>query len=170
MHASRHGSTTDVAARIAERLRQVDLHDAGWVTTPVDGYQLVIVGGAIYSGRWHTSAHRFLKRHRSELARVPVAVFGMGPRSDEAEAWTRSRSQLDRALARRGWLHPIAVTVFGGVDPKPKRDQPPRDLRDWNAIDTWADELATAMPASPRTTRNGAHPRARADIAARIAA
>ena len=149
VHASRHGSTTDVAARIAERMRQaghqVDLHDAGRVTTPVDGYQLVVVGGAIYNGRWHTSAHRFLKRHRRELARIPVAVFGMGPRRDEAEAWTRSRSQLDRALARRGWLRPVTVTVFGGVDPKPKRDQPPRDLRDWNAIDSWADEL-TPMP------------------------
>jgi menaquinone-dependent protoporphyrinogen oxidase len=150
VHASRHGSTTDVAARIAEHLRraghQVDLQDAGRVTTPVDDYQLVVVGGAIYSGRWHTNAHRFLKRHRRELASVPVAVFGMGPRNDEAEAWTRSRTQLDRALVKRGWLRPFTVAVFGGVDPKPKRDQPPRDLRDWNAIDAWADELTTAQP------------------------
>jgi menaquinone-dependent protoporphyrinogen IX oxidase len=145
VHASRHGSTTEVAVRIAEHLRQaghqVDLQDAGRVTTPVDGYQLVVVGGAIYSGRWHAGAHRFLKRHRSELAGVPVAVFGMGPRRDEAESWVRSRAQLDRVVAKRGWLRPIAVTVFGGVDPKPRRDQPPRDLRDWNAIDTWIDEL-----------------------------
>lgn len=102
----------------------------------MDDYQLVVVGGAIYSGRWPTNAHRFLKRHRRELARVPAAVFGLGPRNDETEAWTRSRTQLDRALAKRGWLRPVTVAVFGGVDPKPKRDQPPRDLRDWNASDT----------------------------------
>ncbi len=148
VHASRHGSTTEVAARIAEHLRQaghqVDLQDAGRVTTPANGYQLIIVGGAIYSGHWHTGAHRFLKRHRRDFAGVPVAVFGMGPRTDETESWIRSRAQLDRALAKRDWLRPVAVTVFGGVDPKPRRDQPRRDLRDWAAIDSWTDELPLA--------------------------
>ena len=145
VHASRHGSTAEVAVHVAERLRQaghhVDVQAARHVTTPVDGYQLVIVGGAIYSGRWHADAHRFLKRHRGELTRVPVAVFGLGPRRDEAEAWARSRSQLDHALAKRDWLRPITVTVFGGVDPKPERGQPPRDIRDWQTIGTWADQL-----------------------------
>ncbi len=35
--------------------------------------------------------HRFLKRHRRELAGVPVAVFGMGPRTDTEDAWRRFR-------------------------------------------------------------------------------
>lgn len=68
----------------------------------------------------------------------------MGPRNDEPEAWERSRAQLDHALAKLPWLQPAAVTVFGGVDPKPKRGQPGRDLRDWQAIDHWADSLLTA--------------------------
>jgi hypothetical protein len=55
---------------------------------------------------------------------VPVAVFGMGPRSDTEEAWQRSRSRLDRALAKRGWLTPGAVMVFGGVDPPARRKGP----------------------------------------------
>jgi hypothetical protein len=65
----------------------------------------------------------------------------MGPRQDQPESWSRARAQLDRALAKRGWLHPVAVTVFGGRDPKSRRGQPPRDLRDWAAIDAWANEL-----------------------------
>jgi menaquinone-dependent protoporphyrinogen oxidase len=149
VHASRHGSTTEVARRVAQRLEHaghhVDVRAAREARAPVGGYRLVVVGGALYSGRWHADAHRFLKRHRGELTGVPVAVFGMGPRRAEPEAWARSRAQLDRALARRGWLHPIAVTVFGGVDPRPKRDQPVRDVRDWEAIDAWSDQLATGI-------------------------
>lgn len=34
----------------------------------------------------HRDAHRFLRRHRRELAAVPVAVFGMGPREGTEEA------------------------------------------------------------------------------------
>lgn len=90
VHASRHGSTSEVAVRIAERIRaaehDVDVRAARDLKGPVEGYALVLVGGAIYSGRWHTDAHRFLKRHRAELTRIPVAVFGMGPCRDAAES------------------------------------------------------------------------------------
>jgi menaquinone-dependent protoporphyrinogen IX oxidase len=100
---------------------------------------LVVVGGA-YRGRWHATlaAGATAMNHPH-----PVAVFGMGPRRDEVESWQSARSQLDRALAKRAWLHPVAVTVFGGVDPKPNRGQPPRDIRDWQAIDAWGDQLAS---------------------------
>jgi menaquinone-dependent protoporphyrinogen oxidase len=40
---------------------------------PVAGYGLAVLGAPLYSGRWHRDAHRFLKRHRQELAGVPVA-------------------------------------------------------------------------------------------------
>ena len=76
---------------------------------------------------------------------MPVAVFAMGPRTDTAEAWQHSRAQLDRALAKHGWLTPAAVTVFGGVDPSGHGRRPRRDLRNWQAIDAWAaDALAAA--------------------------
>jgi len=41
---------------------------------------LVILGGAIFTGRWPREAHRFLRRNRRELAGIPIAVFGVGPR------------------------------------------------------------------------------------------
>jgi len=80
VHASRHGSTTEVAQRIAQRMREaghdVDAVAARSARKPLGGYDLVVLGGALYSGRWHTDAHRFLKRHRGELAGMPVAVLG----------------------------------------------------------------------------------------------
>ena len=49
------------------------------------------------------------------------------------------------ALAKREWLTPVMVTVFGGVDPPGRSKRPLRDLRDWQAIHTWAtDTLSTA--------------------------
>ncbi len=148
-YASKNGSTAQVAEAIAETLREggavVDLGPAFAVKKPIEGYQLLILGGALYSGRWHSSAHRLLRRHRRELEGVRVAVFGMGPRNDTEEAWQRARAQLDRALGKRDWLRPVAVTVFGGVDPPKKRTA--RDLRDWDAIRAWA--TSTAALAAP---------------------
>ena len=147
--ATRNGSAEQVAGAISAALReggaQVTALPARAVRESVAGYDLIILGAPLYSGRWHRDAHRFLKRHRREFAAVPVAVFGMGPRSNTEEAWRRSRAQLDRALAKRGWLTPVMVTVFGGVDPPGRGKRPPRDLRDWQAIHTWAtDTLVTA--------------------------
>lgn len=148
-YATRNGSTQQVAEAVAASLReagaQVTVRPARAVREAAAGYDLIVLGAPVYSGRWHRDAHRFLKRHRRELAAVPVAVFALGPRNDTAEAWQRCRAQLDRALAKHGWLTPAAVTVFGGVDPPGRGGRPRRDLRDWQAIDAWAaDTLAAA--------------------------
>lgn len=155
-YATRHGSTGQVAGAIAGYLRanpdDVSLSPARGVGHALDGYSLVVLGAPLYSGRWHRDAHRFLKRHRAELTRVPIAVFGMGPRTDDPQAWQRSRTQLDRALARHGWLAPVSVGVFGGVDPPdPRGRRPHRDLRDWSAIRSWA----LTLPAATRPAATG---------------
>ena len=147
VYATKNGSTKAVADAIATELQvngaTVDVRAAKAARDPVTGRDLVVLGGAIYSGRWHRDAHRFLKRHRQDLAGVPVAVFGMGPREDRPESWQRARAQLDHALAKRPWLTPAAVAVFGGADPPGRSDRRARrDLRDWTAIRHWAREVA----------------------------
>ena len=157
-YATKNGSTQQVADAVAaarrERGAQVTLLPARAAGQSVAGYDLVMLGAPLYSGRWHRDAHRFLRRHRRELAAVPVAVFAMGPRTDTEEAWQRSRAQLDRALAKRDWLHPVAVTVFGGADPPGRSKCPRRDLRSREIIHAWAAQaLATAGgPAQDRKT------------------
>jgi len=147
-YATKNGSTQQVAEAITAVLREVGaqatMRPARAVRESVAGYDLVVLGAPLYSGHWHHDAHRFLKRHRRELAAVPVAVFGMGPRDDTEEAWQRSRAQLDRALAKRDWLTPVAVTVFGGADPPGRGKRPRRDLRNWQAIHTWASDTLAA--------------------------
>ena len=147
VYATKHGSTKAVAETIATELQangiHVEVRPARAAREPVTGHDLIVLGGAIYSGRWHHDAHRFLKWHRKELATVPVAVFGMGPRENQPESWQRARAQLGRALAKRPWLTPAAVAVFGGADPPGRDDRNGRrDFRDWVAIRRWADAVA----------------------------
>ena len=159
-YATRHGSTEEVARFIAGHLGKrglaVDTVPARDLCGGVDGYDLVVLGGALYSGRWHRDAHRFLKRHRAELNRLPVAVFGMGPRNPTPEAFAGSRAQLARALGRRDWLRPVATAVFGGVDPPSRHPERRRDARDWFAVEAWTGSLPLgvtegAAAAAPRS-------------------
>lgn len=142
VYATRNGSTGQVAQAIGTAVTatgaSAQVVTAASVREPLAHWDLAVLGAPIYSGRWHRDAHRFLRRHRAELASVPVAVFGMGPRRDDEEAWRRSRDQLDRALARTAWLVPVAVGLFGGVDPPRRNRTGGRDLRDWTEIGDWA--------------------------------
>jgi menaquinone-dependent protoporphyrinogen oxidase len=157
VYASKHGSTEQVARKVAEKLR-----DAGYTTRveqaraakDLDGARAVVVGGSIYTGRWHHDAHRFLRRHRKELRTLPFAVFALGPAEKTAKAFAESRRQLDHALAGLGDLEPRAVAVFGGVvDPRvlrfPFNRMAERDLRDWEEIRAWARELPAELELLP---------------------
>lgn len=156
LYATRHGSTREVAEAVGAAATaagaSVRVEPAASFRGRLTDGDLVVLGAPLYSGRWHRDAHRFLKHHRAELDRVPVVVFGMGPRRDEEEAWQRSRSQLDRALARRPWFVPAAVAVFGGTDPPGKDRGDRRDLRDWAEIGDWARKvlgLAAGVASDP---------------------
>ncbi|GAA1654503.1 flavodoxin domain-containing protein [Nonomuraea maheshkhaliensis] len=154
-YATRNGSTREVVDAIAAMLREtgveVRVRAARTVRAPIEEADLIVLGAPLYNGRWHRDAHRLLKRHRDTLRRLPVAVFGMGPRRDTPEAWAQARSQLNRALTRHSWLTPLTVAVFGGADSPKHRLH--RDLRDWNAIEAWALGICRL---SERTAAHGA--------------
>jgi len=148
-YATKHESTREVAEAVAERLRvhglDIELRAARDVRV-LDDYGAVVLGGALYMGRWHDEARGFLKRHRVKLAGMPVAVFGLGPRTMSETDVEGSRKQLEHALARVPEVEPVATAIFGGVvDPAklsfPFNRMAAIDARDWTAIEAWADEL-----------------------------
>jgi menaquinone-dependent protoporphyrinogen oxidase len=157
-YASKAGSTRDVADSVGAVLHArgvaVEVRPAESVAS-LEGFDGVVLGGALYAGRLHRDARRFLTRHRARLAGMPVAVFAMGPRTMEPSAVAESRKQLDRALAHTPEVEPIEVTIFGGVvDPAtlhfPFNRMPASDARDWDAIEAWsrrvADLIGTRRP------------------------
>jgi menaquinone-dependent protoporphyrinogen oxidase len=159
-YATRYGSTREAAEAIAARLGSL-----GHATrvAPVgearslDGIDAVVLGTPIYLGAILGDAARWLERERPKLERLPVAVFALGP-TREADGTTASRGQLDAALAKLPWLHPVAVEVFvGRYDParfrvvdrlitalpaSPLHGVPAHDERDAAALERWADGLA----------------------------
>jgi menaquinone-dependent protoporphyrinogen oxidase len=149
-YATKNGSTEQVAGEVAARLSAhgfvADIRAARDVGV-LDGYDGVILGSAIYMGRLHADAREFLKRHSAGLAELPLAVFAMGPRTLGSRDVASSRAQLDAALAKEPALRPLAIAIFGGVfDPAhqhfPFNRLPALDARDWQTIDTWADQVA----------------------------
>jgi menaquinone-dependent protoporphyrinogen oxidase len=152
-YATKNGSTAEVAEVIATTLKErglrVDLHPAH-ACQSLDGYRAVVLGGALYTGRWHKDARRFLRLHREALADMPFAVYAMGPKDLEASSIASSRKQLDAAVKRAPDPGPIAIQIFGGViDPAklhfPFNRMPASDARDWDTIRGWAEKLATQL-------------------------
>jgi menaquinone-dependent protoporphyrinogen oxidase len=154
-YASSHGSTREVAGAVAGRLREhglrAELVPAGDVRS-LDGYDAVVLGAALYMGRLHADARRFLRRHHGELEQRTTAIFAMGPRTLSEKDVASARHQLDAGLAALPLLRPVEVAIFGGVvDPAqlrfPFSRMPASDARDWTEIEAWADRVAAALAA-----------------------
>jgi menaquinone-dependent protoporphyrinogen oxidase len=156
-YATKAGSTREVAEVVARTLREhgleADVRPVREVGTLVP-YAGVVLGAAIYMGRVHKDARRFLRSHRAELADRPLAVFAMGPHTLANDDVAASRAQLDHALASFPELRLATVAIFGGVvDPGklrfPFNRMPATDARDWTAIRSWADAVANAVTPVP---------------------
>ena len=152
-YASKHGSTRETADWVAAVLRDrgldVDVLPAAAVES-VGGHDAVVLGGALYTGRLHSDARRFLRRHRDSLARVPCAVFALGPTSMDPEDVAGSRHQLDAGLSKTPEVQPFAIAIFGGVV-RPAELRFPfnrmhaSDGRDREAIERWAAMVADTV-------------------------
>ena len=81
-HASRRGGVARIADMIATELRSqgFDVHvEPADTIESLDGFHSVILGAAIYRGRWHRDARRFVYRHYTALVQIPVWMFSSGP-------------------------------------------------------------------------------------------
>jgi menaquinone-dependent protoporphyrinogen oxidase len=162
-YASKYGSTQEVAEAIAETLSKsefrVDLQPMRKVRT-LAGYGTVVLGAPLYFGLWHKDAINFLSRNEDALPQRPVAIFALGPNSNDKEEMQGSRAQLNKELAKFPWLTPVVIEVFGGKYPaklrfperiiaglpaSPLHGMLAIDVRDWTAIRTWAGGLAAKL-------------------------
>ncbi|HSJ49824.1 MAG TPA: flavodoxin domain-containing protein [Actinomycetota bacterium] len=154
--ASKMGSTAGIADAIAARLREAGLEvertDAGRVQS-LEGYDAVVLGSAVYLGRWRATAVRFLHRFRSELGRRPTWLFQSGPLDDSAE---RTPPALPgRIAARAERIGCRGFVTFGGcIDPDHAEGFAARrmvdaglakDYRDFDRVRAWADAIATEL-------------------------
>lgn len=156
-YATMYGSTREVAEAVAGALRDagstVDVRPAGEVKR-LDGYGPVVLGAPLIMHRLHGDARKFLSRNRKELEGRAVAVFALGPCTDDEAEWQECQAQLDAELEKLDWLSPVAVEMFGGrFDPELLRfplnkfagAAEASDARDWEAIRSWGSTLAPRL-------------------------
>jgi menaquinone-dependent protoporphyrinogen oxidase len=155
-YGSKHGSTAETAEAIGDMLREagveVDVRPAAQIES-LDGYGGVVLGGSVYTGRWHPDARHFVKRFGSELRERPVAIFAMGPKTSAPEELAETREQLDLTLKRLPDVGTPQIGIFGGViDPTklhfPFNRLPASDARDWKAIRAFASRFAERLTAT----------------------
>jgi menaquinone-dependent protoporphyrinogen oxidase len=157
--ATRYGSTEEVAHTIADDLLQqgltVKAQPVAEVTS-LDHYAAVVLGCALYMGRLHKDARRFLAAHRDDLLHRPVALFVLGPIHADPKEFAEAGRQMKKELAKFPWFTPVSQQVVGGrFTPEklgfpfsvlpPLRKLPPSDVRDWDAIHAWSASLPSAL-------------------------
>ncbi|WP_399133263.1 flavodoxin domain-containing protein [Streptomyces sp. Li-HN-5-11] len=113
-----YGTTNGSTARSAEAVAQVlgkegltaETRPAASVAS-IEIYDAVVVGGALYAGRWHKDARGLVRRRRRALAERPLWFFSSGPLDASASERTIPpvsgvRRAMDRLRGRRAAVRP----------------------------------------------------------------
>lgn len=158
--ASRHGSTREIAERIGAVLRErsadapapeVDVIPPDAVAD-VDGYDALVLGSAVYMGRWLDSALRLSRRYAQDRRDRPVWLFSSGPvgdplKPDQQPVDVGSVVSVTRAREHRtfaGVLDRHRLS-FGERAVVAALRAPYGDFRDWAAVEAWARDIAAGL-------------------------
>ena len=159
--ASGHGSTTEIARVIGDTIASnhidVDMVPPAAVDS-IEDYDAVILGSAVYGGRWLAAATDFAIRFSGPLSVRPVWLFSSGPVGDapgdlEPVDVTRIRQAIPVCShgTFAGKLDPQALSVVERVSLAMFRRGATRgDFRDWETITEWAASIAANLTALPR--------------------
>lgn len=159
-YGSKYGATAEIAEKIGEVLRQAGLSPAvvaAGEVRDVERYGAVVLGSAVYIGRWRKEAVAFLKANAAALARVPVWLFSSGPTGEGDPVELTQGWRFPGGLqAIADEIRPRDVALFRGAADPDKLNflerwmlknvkAPSGDFRDWEAITAWAKGIADAL-------------------------
>lgn len=160
--SSKHGSTTEIGAAIAEALRtagfDVDLITPEQVAS-LAGYDAVVVGSGVYMGRWLGPARDFVRDHADELRKRDVWLFSSGPITgvdDPADAANGLKLlELVGGREHRLFAGRLEKEGLGFSERAIVRliKSPWGDYRPWDEIREWAASIAEALNAVPAGVR-----------------
>jgi menaquinone-dependent protoporphyrinogen oxidase len=155
--ATRHGSTDDIAALIARVLRLRGLDTVELPPADVEdmsAYDAVVLGSAVYAGRWLAPATSLIARFQLELAERPVWLFSSGPTgSPLMPAKALDMTEVVAAIGA------IEHRLFAGRLDKSELGRMERvmvrmvraqegDYRDFGEVSHWATAIADTLAAA----------------------
>jgi menaquinone-dependent protoporphyrinogen oxidase len=151
-YGTKNGSTQGIAEAVGAALRtygiDAEVHPASEVED-VSPYDTVVLGGALYAGRWHRDAVRFARRHRAVLLGRAVWLFSSGPL--DRTAAERDIPPVRGARRAETRLDARQHVTFGGRLEAGARGRMARmivesgrggDFRDFDRISLWATDIA----------------------------
>ena len=163
--ASRHGATREIAQAIASRLAESPAGRAAGLTgivLPIEqhadpgDFAAVVLGSAVYAGRWLEPARTYAAMRAGGLRDRPVWLFSSGPIGqppfpseephDVAPLMQLTGAREHRVFpgrldkARLGFGERAMVTAMRA---------PLGDFRDWADIRAWADGIAAELVGAP---------------------
>lgn len=171
VYGSNTGSTGEIAEAIASKLSdggiEVDLVDLKNKPIRPKGYDLVVVGSGIRMGKWTAEALNYLKDNEESLSLRTHAIFVSSGFASEPSRREQSKvDYIDAVLDKHPMLKPLSTGLFGGLYDWKRYNfvikrlvisllksmghtevdtSKPLDLRDWDNINEWAEELASIV-------------------------
>lgn len=156
--ASRHSAT----AGIAEALASVLTEEGGPAMTvevlPVEDvdsvadYDAVVIGSAVYLGRWLEGARDLVRRAQDDLRCRPVWLFSSGPLGEPAVPAEDAADEGELAeeigaVAHRTFPGALRRADLARAERLEVRlvNAPEGDFRDWHEIRHWAEEIVDAL-------------------------
>jgi menaquinone-dependent protoporphyrinogen oxidase len=153
-YASKYGSTGGVADAIGKELCSREVAADVLLVKNVrniSSYQAVVIGSAIYMGKWMSEAVDFIKENRDVLRQVPVAYFLVCMNLAQPTEKKRAEvlSYTDPILKAVPEIKPVGIGAFAGAldynnlswiykKILKSKETPEGDFRDWSAIRAWA--------------------------------
>ncbi|PWK65190.1 menaquinone-dependent protoporphyrinogen oxidase [Streptomyces sp. CG 926] len=157
-YGTKHGATAGIAEQIGNTLREDGL-DA--VVLPADhiddvrGYDAVVLGGAVYAGRWSSKARRCAERNADSLRHRPVWLFSSGPLDRSAEEHdipptpaVARQMQLIGAREHQTFGGSVTARTSGLVARSILRQGKGGDYRNPERIRTWAHHISAELAAA----------------------
>ncbi len=164
-YSSVNGSTAEIARSIALTFSRTGMDVDVVPVAGVQGvrlYQAVVLGSAVYGGKWRAEAVEFLDRLAKDLLDRDVWLFQSGPLGHSAQSIFRALPV--NVSMRAECLRVKSVATFGG-----KLDQNQGgpmghflaragfacDYRDFAEIRLWAEEIARVTATQSAFVRSG---------------
>jgi menaquinone-dependent protoporphyrinogen oxidase len=163
--ASKHGATAEIGDRLG-----ATLSDRGFDVTvatpegarPEEGFDAVVLGSAVYAGHWLKEAKALVERVAACDPVPPTWLFSSGPLGDPPKP---DEEPVDVAQVV-AVLPPVDHRLFSGKIDKSQLGfgekaimvavrAPEGDFRDWDEIDAWAGEIASALGGAEQDAAGG---------------